>query len=55
MTILDKPIHFGINMLEIADSLLNLGLEEIASTTGIDVYVAKVFFMTVEKDVSIVD
>jgi hypothetical protein len=42
-------------MLEIADSLINLGLEEISSTIGIDIYVAKMIFMAAEKAVSIVD
>lgn len=58
-------MYFGIHMLEIADglkdalihagftieSILNLGPGEIASTIGIDIYVAKIIFMAAEKDV----
>ena len=59
-------MHFGIHMLEIADglkdalihagftieSILNLGPGEIASTIGIDIYVAKIIFTAAEKAVS---
>ena len=58
-------MYFGIHMLEIADglkdalihagftieSILNLGPGEIASTIGIDIYVAKIIFMAAEKAV----
>ena len=58
-------MYFGIHMLEIADglkdalihagftieSILNLGPGEIASTIGIDIYVAKIIFMAAEKNV----
>jgi hypothetical protein len=56
-------MYFGIHMLEIADglkdalihagftieSILNLGPGEIASTIGIDIYVAKIIFMAAKK------
>ena len=59
-------MYFGIHMLEIADglkdalihagftieSILNLGPGEIASTIGIDIYVAKIIFMAAEKAVN---
>lgn len=58
-------MYFGIHMLEIADglkdalihagftieSILNVGPGEIASTIGIDIYVAKIIFMAAEKAV----
>jgi hypothetical protein len=59
-------MYFGIHMLEIADglkdalihagftieSILNLGPGEIASTIGIDIYVAKIIFRAAEKAVN---
>lgn len=43
----DALIHAGFTI----ESILNLGPGEIASTIGIDIYVAKIIFMAAEKAV----
>ncbi len=59
-------MYFGIHMLEIADglkdaiihagftieSMLSTGPEEIASTIGVDLYVAKIVFTAAKKAVN---
>lgn len=43
----DALIHAGFTI----ESILNVGPGEIASTIGIDIYVAKIIFMAAEKAV----